>query len=343
MTRQGKFFLITVDTEGDNLWSRPRVITTRNARFIPRFQELCEKFSLRPCYLTNYEMAADPFFQEFGRDVLKRRTAEIGMHLHAWNSPPEVPLTEDDYHYQPYLIEYSESVMWGKIDYLTSMLEDLFQTEITSHRAGRWGFNDIYAKLLLKRGYRVDCSVTPYVSWKAHLGDPNGTGGSDYTNFRDMPYFLDPEDIRLSGSSGLLELPVTVYPGNQNLLHSVTKHLNPANPIKRIVNLAFPPCRILAPRRFRLSELHRIVEWSAGDSRPCVHFMTHSSELMPGGGPAFRTAGDIDRVYANLERLFGRVRRFFDGITLAEYYDYSLNSKATENRAESKERPEDDN
>lgn len=336
MTEQAKFFLITVDTEGDNLWSRPRVITTRNARFIPRFQELCEKFSLKPCYLANYEMAADPFFQEFGRDVLKRRTAEIGMHLHAWNSPPEVPLCEDDYHNQPYLIEYSESVMWQKIDYLTSMLEDLFQTEIMSHRAGRWGFNDIYAKLLLKRGYRVDCSVTPHVSWKAHLGDPEGTGGSDYTNFQDMPYLLDQQNIRLSGSSGLLELPVTVYPGNKNLIHTLIKHLNPANPVKRIANLAFPPCHILAPRRFRLSELHRIVERLIAESRPYVHFMTHSSELMPGGGPAFPRAGDIDRLYANLERLFGRVRQFFDGVTLTEYYDYFLNSGTTENRAEFK-------
>jgi hypothetical protein len=37
-------FLITIDTEGDNLWSRPRTITTRNAHSLPRFQALCEKY-----------------------------------------------------------------------------------------------------------------------------------------------------------------------------------------------------------------------------------------------------------------------------------------------------------
>jgi len=52
-------------------------------------------------------MAMSAAFVEFGRDVLARGTGEIGMHLHAWNSPPIVPLTGDDFHYQPYLIEYA--------------------------------------------------------------------------------------------------------------------------------------------------------------------------------------------------------------------------------------------
>ncbi|CAJ0992663.1 hypothetical protein NVIRPANT_00739 [Pantoea sp. Nvir] len=41
-------FLITIDTEGDNLWHSYRTITTCNTAFIPRFQSLCERFSLKP-------------------------------------------------------------------------------------------------------------------------------------------------------------------------------------------------------------------------------------------------------------------------------------------------------
>ena len=81
-------FIITVDTEGDDLWSRPREITTRNARYLPRFQKACERFGLKPVYLTNYEMAMADDFAEFARDVSARGAGEIGMHLHAWNSPP---------------------------------------------------------------------------------------------------------------------------------------------------------------------------------------------------------------------------------------------------------------
>src|SRR4051812_31716398 len=74
-------FIITIDTEGDNAWARPRSMTTANARYLPRFQSLCERYRLKPTYLTNYEMARCPAFQEFGHDVLQRGAAEIGMHL----------------------------------------------------------------------------------------------------------------------------------------------------------------------------------------------------------------------------------------------------------------------
>ncbi|MDR8263551.1 deacetylase, partial [Acinetobacter baumannii] len=48
-------FLITIDTEGDNLWQKHDSITTENARYLPRFQQLCEKYGFKPVYLTNYE------------------------------------------------------------------------------------------------------------------------------------------------------------------------------------------------------------------------------------------------------------------------------------------------
>ncbi|NOM63837.1 deacetylase, partial [Klebsiella pneumoniae] len=37
-------FLITIDTEGDNRWQKHDSITTENARYLPRFQQLCEKY-----------------------------------------------------------------------------------------------------------------------------------------------------------------------------------------------------------------------------------------------------------------------------------------------------------
>lgn len=65
-------FLITIDTEGDNLWQKHDSITTENARYLPRFQQLCEKYGFKPVYLTNYEMAIDPVYIEFAKDVIAR-------------------------------------------------------------------------------------------------------------------------------------------------------------------------------------------------------------------------------------------------------------------------------
>jgi len=320
MTRAKPYFLLTIDVEGDNAWSRPRDITCKNARFLPRFQDLCERFDLKPTYLTNYEMATDPFFREFGRDVLKRGAGEIGMHLHAWNTPPIKPLTSDDYRFQPYLTEYPQEVMEQKITYLADLLEDTFLTKMTSHRAGRWGFNDTYAQTLIKRSFLVDCSVTPHISWQSHPGDPSKSGGPDYTGFPDKAYFVDPQDVSKEGTSLLLEVPVTVLPRKRRAFQRFVEKLRPGNPIKRAANLLWPPFAMLSLRRRRLSQLIRILDSCLDESRPYVEFMTHSSHLMPGGGPAFVTAEDVDKVYAHLESMFAFAKEHYQGATMTEYY-----------------------
>ena len=187
--------IVSIDTEGDDIWSKPREITTRNADYLPRFQALCERFGFKPVYLANYEMAMSDAFVEFGREVLARGAGEIGMHLHAWNSPPIAPLTADDFRFQPYLIEYPEEVMREKIRTMTRLLEDRFDEAIVSHRAGRLGFDERYASILLDEGYRVDCSVSPCLDWRSTPGDPAGNGGTDYRDFPSRPYFFDPADI----------------------------------------------------------------------------------------------------------------------------------------------------
>ncbi len=206
-------FIITLDTEGDNLWENEHNITTQNTHFLPRFQQLCERFQFKPVWLTNYEMAIDEAYIEFAQDVIARNTGEIGMHLHAWNSPPIVALTDNDLHYQPYLIEYPKSQMRDKIAFMTDLLENKLQTKMLSHRAGRWAFNETYAQLLIEFGYQVDCSVTPKVDWRFTKGDPAQSGGTDYSNFPSHAYFMDVNDISKAGDSTLLEVPMSIQYG----------------------------------------------------------------------------------------------------------------------------------
>jgi len=317
----GRAFLATVDTEGDNQWSRSQTVTTRNAKFLGRFQELCEKHRIKPTYLATYEMANDAFFREFGRDVLRRGTAEIGMHLHAWNSPPDAPISDNDSRHHPYLIEYAPSIMGQKIDCLSDLLEDVFQTRIMSHRAGRWSFNETYARLLSDRGYKVDCSVTPHISWKAHVGHPSGVGGTDYRGFPEEPYFIDLSDIGRPGKSAFLEVPLTVWPGWRTAVHEIVEPMQPANPLRRLVNLMLPSCYAFSPRRFRLAQLSAIIQKCICENRDCVHFTVHSSELMPGGSPAFPTKNAIERLYARLESVFDLAGQVYPGATLTEYYE----------------------
>jgi hypothetical protein len=313
--------LVTIDTEGDNLWSRPRVVTTRNAEYLPRFQALCEKYGLKPTYLTNWEMVQSPAFREFGRDLLARRTGEIGMHLHAWNSPPLAPLTADDDYYHPFLIDYPENQMREKVKVLTSALEDTFGVTMVSHRAGRWSFNETYARILVDHGYLVDCSVTPYVSWASILGDPASNGGTDFSRFPDTAYFIDLNDIRRPGNSPLLELPVTIvppsYPGVLEAARTFLAHHRFGT---RVANRFFRSCLWLRPTRRNRKTLLHILAIARQEQRPYIEFMLHSSELMPGGSPAFPSRESIEALYDDLEALFTAARDVFEGHTLRDYY-----------------------
>ena len=314
-------YLITIDVEGDDQWASSPTVTTRNAQFLPRFQQLCERHRLRPTYLTNYEMAMCPVFREFGRDVLRRGVGEIGMHLHAWNNPPEAPLTPQDYAHHTYLIEYPEPVMREKVKLMTATLEDVFGVKMVSHRAGRWGFNETYARILIEQGYLVDCSVAPHTSYRHHKGAPHGNGGPDFQGFPEHAYLLDPNDIRKEGTSPLLEVPVTVrrvWEPVGRWLHRLFR--NAPGKLRSPVNRLYPAVRWLRPRGDNLRTMLRLQQHVAAQNAAYAEFMLHSSELMPGGSPTFRTDESIERLYDDLEILFEQASRTFQGLTLGEIY-----------------------
>ncbi len=314
-------FIITIDAEGDDLWANPREITTRNAEYLPRFQSLCERFRFKPVYLANYEMAISDAFVEFARDVVARGAGEIGMHLHAWNSPPLDSLTGDDLRFHPYLIEYPEPVMKEKIRTLTHLLEDRFDQKMTSHRAGRWAFDGRYAAMLLDEGYRVDCSVTPGVDWRGNLGDPRGNGGSDYTAFPDRPYFLSPLDISVPGAGELLEVPMTTRPSS---LYRKAPRAYRIPLLRQAAHRVSPKLSWLCPtpllEKHNLKAMLQVACAAKAEAVAHLEFMLHSSELMPGGSPAFKDASEIERLYEHLEMLFEDLATWCRGTTLKEFH-----------------------
>ena len=321
-------FLITIDTEGDNLWAAPRDITTNNSRFLPRFQSLCEKYGLRPTYLTDWEMAHCDVFRAFGRDVLARGAGEIGMHIHGWNTPPiDPPLTADDYGCRPYLMEYPEWQMREKVRVMTDTLEQTFGVDVVSHRSGRWALNGTYARTLIDNAYRVDCSVTPHVSWRGHAGAPGGHGGVDYTHFPEAAYFIDPDDIsrplppRPGAPAGLLEVPVTVTTPRYSALADAAAVLNLSRAGARVANRFFPRNAWLRPSGKNRRLMLGVLDAARADGRDYVEFILHSSEFMPGGSPTFPDTRSIERLYDDMEALFAKAAGKFVGATLAEYYE----------------------
>ena len=322
-------FLITIDTEGDNLWRRPKEIHTKNSEYLIRFQDLCEKYNFFPTYLTNYEMATNAGFVKFARNLINKNTAEVGMHLHAWNSPPIESLTSNDYQNHPYLIEFPEAVMRSKLQFMTNLLEDTFSQKMISHRAGRWAFDKRYARMLVELGYKIDCSVTPGVSWEKTSGNPSGAGGTDYSRFPDQQYLIDLDDISKPGNSTLLELPMTIM---RSIGPRYADFLRPIKGVRRFINKKWPENAWLRPNGFNINSMIQILNKSIALRRPYVEFMLHSSEFMPGGSPNFPHEESIEKLYGDLELLFSSAKDNFRGATLKKYGEDYFNRLEAQRR-----------
>ena len=299
----GKYFIITVDTEGDNLWNwdGKSEIKTENSLYIPRFQELCEKYGFLPVYLTNYEMALDDRWVEYSSQKAKEGKCEIGMHIHAWNTPPIYDL-ESKYTGLPYATEYPIDIIREKIRTLKTLLEERYDAEIKSHRSGRWALSEEYLKALYESGITIDCSVTPQISLKRMPGR-TVKFGNDYSKYTKNPNYIY-EDM--------IEIPMST-----RLVHRFTqgswKH--------RIKNLVFGEDMWLRPIRKGFSDMMYLTRRIESESdTEYLEFMIHSSELMPGGSGYFKEEKDVERLFSDMEKYFEHISKSgYIGVTLSQY------------------------
>lgn len=297
-----RYFIITIDTEGDGLWSYKKgdTIATHNSKYVPRFQKLCEKYGFKPVYLTNYEMLRDDEFVTYIRNKEEKELCEIGLHLHAWNNPPTFEL-EGPYTGNPYLIEYPDDVMRAKFAHLYQLFCDKIGHKPVSHRSGRWAMDERYFKLLAEYNIKVDCSVTPHVDWSRTMGVTRG--GSDYSASRETPHFIE----------GVYEVPLTVIPSKKPLASSLRSNISRIFKGKQLQ---------LRPATFSLREMKYVIDASIKKhDTDYIEFMMHSSEMMPGGSPYFADESSIERMYIDLEALFRYAKeKEYKGVTLQEYY-----------------------
>lgn len=300
--KKNKYFIITVDTEGDDLWNYipGTEVQTKNACFIQPFQDICNKYGFKPVYLTNYEMLKSEEYIDFAKK--NRDECEIGLHLHAWNNPPFYEL-EHKYSGNAYLIEYPKNVMREKFANLYNLYVEKFGHKPISHRSGRWAMNQDYFDILEEYGLKVDCSYTPGIFWKTDCGQ-SVPSGSDYSD----------EDLHVSMVGNIMEIPMSV----QNCRFLTTgswKHV--------------AKCLITGQLTWVRTSMSRVADimglMLVLDKRKdidYIEFMIHSSELMPGGSPYFKTREDVKRHLAYINEVFKYASTLgYKGVTLEEYYN----------------------
>jgi len=319
-------FAITLDTEPDNEWGRPAVATTENARFVPRFQELCfDRHGFRITYLLTLEMAEDPFLRDYLRPRLQAGDCEIGAHLHPWNTPPLGPVTPDDMKHHPYPFEYPLDVQRAKLETLVTAIERNYGVRPVSYKAGRWGLDGPHAQLLEDLGFRVDTSVCPGINWAPSKGDPRRSGGPNFTRAGLLPYRLSATDVCRPGAMRLWEVPPTIVfysalgryvPGVRTLYHRYRR-------VRRLFDRQRLGSQWLRPYPYMtVDRLARVAALARRAGADVLNLTFHSSELMPGGSPYNRTPAAIESLYRRLDGFFTYLRgQGVQGATLSEIAD----------------------
>ena len=301
-------FIISIDTEADNQWEHGRELTVENIKFVPRFQDLCNRYQIKPTYLVTSEICDDPFAQEIFRDYLSEEKAEIGAHLHSWTTPPFQD--KDGYRYNDkrhaFANELAEDLIAEKIKTLTYQIESAFGKRPFSFRSGRYGFNAGIARILAENNYLVDSSVTPHTRWNKQTGIAGGSGGPDFMDKTSSPYRYN------FANNSLLEIPVTILPTRfplhkyNSLAKFYFKNVDKSIPLRIFRKLFFAnqPLWLRPHNWMNIGLFTEIVKEAKRINLPFIVMMFHSSELMPGCSIYRSDESAIEQLYDLLNRFF---------------------------------------
>jgi hypothetical protein len=305
--------LLTIDTEEDNWLPTRDGITVENIRAVPRLQSIFDRYGVRPTYLTTYQVAIVPWAAEVLRQIADSGAAEIGTHLHPWNTPP---FEEEVDEWTVGWKNLPEDLQRRKLETVTQAVAASRGRQPTSFRSGRWSISGQALGLLPAAGYRTDSSVLPYYYWYDVVDGPS------FPSAPVVPYFPAPAgDIQREGPIGgpIVEIPATVgyrrWPWRGQAL--VDRLLR--SPVPRRLRLSGLAARLGLADRIALShelstdeELRQLTDVAIRHGVGTLNLFLHSNVLRPGATSYTASAADVDaflrRIEVWLDYLFGTAK-----------------------------------
>jgi teichuronic acid biosynthesis glycosyltransferase TuaC len=275
---------VVIDTESEYDWhAGPGTDEGKVASIneLPHFLEDLCKYDVYPALLVDYPVAS----QFRSKEIIQAAHAagcEIGVHLHAWSTPPQVE-PKDDWH--SFSGNLGPGLEFNKIAELTEEIERLIGERPSVFKAGRYGIGPNTITALEQLGFKIDLSACPAYDY-SFMGGPNFSTFTSYPSWFGL-------------SRRLLELPTTA--GTQGLLWRLAIASNrltgrrwaKAARIDRMaarLNLLYP--RRLSPEGNTLEEMQQLTRrLYEGGHR--VFTMSFHSPSLRGGTPYTSSEQDV--------------------------------------------------
>jgi hypothetical protein len=304
---------LTIDVEEEGLFQNQYDSVdapTDNVKELARLDSIFREWDIRPSLLVSYQVIRHQRHRDLLAHLAQSWRAEIGAHLHPWNTPPLEPL--------PYPEPVPSDLMPKELlaAKLRTLLDALKQAgfSASSFRMGRFNLGPkMFSVLHEASEIQVDSSVAPF---RKYYGGPVRLG------VHTDPYFPQVHEPLEPGHSRILEVPVTVapvVPAFTRLLARLDEaSVFPRNWIPEIAaKVASLPAQPMWTGLRRLKAAVRLHRWRGGT---VLTTFFHSSEIMAGGCPRHATQEDVNRFLDRLDRFLGwlRTELAVESVTLSE-------------------------
>lgn len=298
------YLVVTIDTEEEGLWRKvyPKDLSpVENIKAIPRFQKLCDKYSVTPTYLCTYSVSNTPWSPDILGPIQETGRCEIGAHLHPWHTPPL-----EEARFQSTLASYlPEDILDKKLDALAHSIEKAFGERPLSFRAGRWGFNEKVAQCLIDNGFKIDTSICPFLDF--------GEAEVPVIPYL-LPdhYWLNPDNIfsPMTHIGKLLEIPATVGFNRANFEFCSTlrmllqkRYLNKLRAIGILHYLGVLKLISLCPESNDYKNMSALFQKAKIQGIKVFNIFFHSSSLIVGETPYVKSNAELELFLYTMESL----------------------------------------
>jgi hypothetical protein len=303
--------VISIDVEEEGLFfgrypRTPPGVT--NVAALERLAFIPEEFGWPLTLLVTYHAARDPAARRVLARWRDRHRAEIGLHLHPWNTPP----FRDQPEPEPVPSErLPRELLRDKLANLKNQVQDSLEIPPRAFRMGRFDAGPQIWGLLPEFGLRVDSSVVPLTLKNA---DPRS--------------FLAPADPFplgdfCPGAGNLLEVPITMLPVVAGTPH-LTARLAAAGPPtwgQRLQDLfRYLGAVGVQPAWFPLVSMQLAARLHRRRGGRVLTMFFHSSEFKPGATRLFPTETAVNRFVDKIRIFLTWLAKTgpIQGVTLAE-------------------------
>ena len=284
--------VLSLDVEEEGLFGGRyacRAPGVRNTAALLRLAPLLGR-GVRPTLFCAHSVLTDAASRRVLARLRDDHGAEIGAHLHHWNTPPLTPeaaaapggmLTRVPAAAVP------RELMAAKLATLFQAAEAFQGAPVTSFRMGRWDLHAPLWPLLAEHGVRCDASVRPL-----HRGK-DSVAGPDHFDAPADPYWVD------AGRARILEMPLTVTPLFP-WLPGLSRALPAGAGAAMQAGLRHWGALALLPVEHPLALLKLTALLHAARGGWVLSLTWHSSELFPGGAPHVPDEATVTRFLAKM-------------------------------------------